>query len=450
MVKARINTNRIIDNLGGGLILRRATLEDIDELVAFNAQIHGDDEQDVERVAAWTRDLMEKPHPTFDIGDFTIIEETATGKIVSSLNLISQTWNYSGIKFGVGRPELVGTLPEYRNRGLVRAQFEVVHQWSAGRGELMQAITGIPYYYRQFGYEMGLNLGGGRTGFKSNVPLLKEGEQELYLIRPASEFDIEFIAQLYHFACHRYLVNCVRDENLWRYELNGKSSKNVNRMELCVIETSGGERVGFLAHPFNVWGTAMVAMAYEVMPGTSWSAVTPTVERYLFSTGQTYAARDNKQDRYDSFGFYLGDEHPVYQVLRNNLPNVQNPYSWYVRLPDLPEFLRHITPVLERRLSSSLLAGHSGVLMLTFYRTGLRMVFEKGKLTTVDPWKPDPQAHSGDAAFPDLTFLQLMLGYRSLDELKYAFADCWYASDEIYALLNSLFPKQSSDIWAIS
>jgi hypothetical protein len=36
------------------------------------------------------------------------------------MNLISQIWAYEGIPFGVGRPELVGTLPEYRNRGLVR------------------------------------------------------------------------------------------------------------------------------------------------------------------------------------------------------------------------------------------------------------------------------------------------------------------------------------------
>jgi hypothetical protein len=325
-----------------------------------------------------------------------------------------------------------------------------VHQWSAERGELMQAITGIPYYYRQFGYEMALTLGSGRAGFKPNLPLLKQGEREPYLIRPASESDIEFIAQLYHFACHRNLVNCVRDENLWRYELNGRSSKNVNRMELCVVETPEGERVGFLAHPFNVWGTVMVAIAYEVVPGVSWSAVTPTVARYLFTTGLAYAARDQKQDKFGSFGFYLGDEHPVYQVLHNNLPHIQKPYSWYLRLSDLPGFLRRIAPVLERRLSSSLLAGHSGALMFTFYRSGLRLVFEKGKMVTVEPWKPSPQGDSGNAAFPDLTFLQLLFGYRSLDELKYAFADCWYDSDEVYALLNSLFPKQSSDIWAIS
>ena len=41
-------------------------------------------------------------------------------------------------------PELVGTKKEYRRRGLVRQQFEVMHEWSAERGELVQIITGIP------------------------------------------------------------------------------------------------------------------------------------------------------------------------------------------------------------------------------------------------------------------------------------------------------------------
>src|SRR5215213_5710787 len=98
------------------------------------------------------RDLLTRPHATLKPDDFTIVEETSTGRIVSSLNLIPQTWMYEGTEFGVGRPELVGTLAEFRGRGLVRAQFDVVHQWSAARGHMVQGITGIPYYYRQFGY----------------------------------------------------------------------------------------------------------------------------------------------------------------------------------------------------------------------------------------------------------------------------------------------------------
>ncbi len=45
-------------------------------------------------------------------------------------------------------------------------QFEEVHKWSAERGHKVQVITGIPYYYRQFGYEMALDLTGRRIGFE--------------------------------------------------------------------------------------------------------------------------------------------------------------------------------------------------------------------------------------------------------------------------------------------
>jgi hypothetical protein len=68
----------------------------------------------------------------------------------------------------------------------------------------------------------------------------------------------------------------------------------------------------------------------------------------------------------------------------------------------------------------------------------------------VEPWKPVPEAHSGSAAFPGLTFLQLLFGYRSLDELNNAFADCVIDSPESHALLSFLFPKKPSDIWMIS
>ncbi len=84
-------------------------------------------------------------------------------KIVSSLNLIPQTWSYEGIEFGVGRPELVGTLPEFRGKGLVRAQFDEIHKWCIERNMPVQAITGIPYFYRQFGYEMALDLVGAQV-----------------------------------------------------------------------------------------------------------------------------------------------------------------------------------------------------------------------------------------------------------------------------------------------
>ncbi|MCK4975408.1 MAG: GNAT family N-acetyltransferase, partial [Anaerolineales bacterium] len=172
--------SNLLKDLGDGLVLRQATPDDAEALAEFNGKIHSDEgpDQPFEGVAVWTRDLLERPHPTFKPSDFTIVEDVSNGKIVSSLNLISQSWSYSGIEFGVGRSELVGTHPDYRGRGLVRFQYEVIHGWSAMRGEMVQAITGIPYFYRKFDYEMTLNLGGGRAGYLPDVPKLKQDEDE--------------------------------------------------------------------------------------------------------------------------------------------------------------------------------------------------------------------------------------------------------------------------------
>src|SRR5215210_5833985 len=162
-------------DLGGGLVLRRARREDAEAVAQFNARIHfssGDfDQREPHRgIAAGTRDLMSGDHPTCDASDFTVVEDPGTGFIVSSSCLIPQRFSYEGLEFDAGLPELVGTHPDYRRRGLIRDQFEVLHRWSEERGYLMQAIGGIPYYYRQFGYEMAVSMGAGRRIYAAEVP----------------------------------------------------------------------------------------------------------------------------------------------------------------------------------------------------------------------------------------------------------------------------------------
>ncbi|MBG7610467.1 MAG: hypothetical protein IZT55_06335 [Anaerolineae bacterium] len=62
-------------------------------------------------------DLTTRTHPTFDVSDFTIVENTKTTEIGSSMNSIPQIWSYEGIEFRVGRPELVGTSSLIATRG---------------------------------------------------------------------------------------------------------------------------------------------------------------------------------------------------------------------------------------------------------------------------------------------------------------------------------------------
>ena len=429
-----------IRRLKDGLILRRSNPADAEKLVKFNIEIHKD-----VRVGEWVNDLMSGRHPTFAVDDFTIVDNPATGEIISSMNLIDQTWTYAGIPFKVGRPELVGTLPAYRNRGLVRAQFEVIHEWSQQRGQILQAITGIPFYYRLFGYEMAMDLDGGRMAYASTLPKAKTDQPPAYRIRPAVEADIPFIAACYEQNCRRDLVACVWSEDLWRHELLEKSPQNSDRHDLRIIETLAGELTGFLALVPYLQGSAIDCHNFSLKAGASWWEVTPLVLRYLWETGQSMANIEGKTC--DTIGMKVHENHPVFQAAGRRLWLRHEAYAWYLRLPDLRGFMRLIAPVLEKRLSESVCPGFSGELKLDFYRDGLQMVFDKGRLIKVDGWQSTPEIPD-TAGFPGLSFLQLVFGRRDLDELKHAFPDCWFNED--YApVLQALFPRQNSDVLPI-
>ncbi|TAK11238.1 MAG: GNAT family N-acetyltransferase [Anaerolineae bacterium] len=450
MIPKTKTQDTLIEDLGDGLILRHATPADAETLGDFNSRVHSDDGWDNPEIFLyhWTHDSLTKPHPTLKPADFLIVEDTVKGRIASTMNLIPQTWTYAGIPFGVGRPELVATHPDYRNRGLVRKQFEIVHRWSAERGHLVQAITGIPWYYRQYGYEMAVELSGGRRCYASLIPVLKEGEEDPYRLRKATAADIPFLKDLYTRGTSRSLLACPRDEALWQLELGGRSPGA--SFHLSIMETPEGEPVGFTFGPDMMWGGALPIWWYEVAPGHNWQAVTNSALRGLKALGEQRLKEQESDKDFEQIYFVLGSQHPLFEVIPHRLPGYADPYAWYLRVPDLPAFLRHIGPALEARLAASYLPGYSGDLMLNFYRTGVRLIFEHGRLTTVDTWQPTTQ-NEGHVAFPDRTFIQMLFGYRGLDELEAAFPDCWVDRDspDHGVLARVLFPKSHSDLWAL-
>ena len=439
--------SNLIAMLDDGLTLRRATPADADALVAFHAWIQRENDaaEPSPSVAAWVRDLMSIPHPTFSPADFTIVE-TTTGEIVSSQCLISQTWSFGGIPVGVGRIELVSTHPDFRRRGLVRRQMDVVHEWSAARGELLQGITGIPHFYRQFGYEMALDLGGGRSLYWAQIPDLGPDETEPYRIRPATAADLPLIASLDEQGRGRWLVAAVRDADHWAYELAGSPDPRYG-YQLAMVIDGAGTPIGSLVHYGEISGGRFVVIACELAAGHSWLAVMPSLLRGLRARGDAIAEAHSSGPVRDLY-FSVGGDHPLYEVLPERQTRVNRPYAWYLRVPDLPAFLRHIAPVLEERLSASAACGHTGELLLNFYTGGLRLELADGRLTAIEGWEP-PDPDSGGASFPGLTVLQLVFGYRSLSELMYAFPDCLVENDAARVILNALFPKLPSRVFAI-
>ena len=437
--------------LDDGLSLRHATPADQEALARFQVEAHrrADAPEASAYLATYTRDLFTRPHPLIGVDDFLVITETASDEIVASVQLFRQTWHYAGIPLPVGQIEMVGTSAPYRRRGLARRLIHEAQAISTAQGDLVQVIGGNPHFYRQFGYEYALCAGDGRGSYRVH-PLpapLPADDLPAFRVRPATLDDLPFLAYADAEAARRNLIYCPRQDALWRYELLGRSPENRFHCQLRVIETVTGEAAGYFAYRWSVGEPWLVVVAYEVVSPHAWLAVTPWLLDYLHALGQQATSPDKSAQSTDYGGcwLWLGTEHPAYQAIASRLTRTGQPTILYVRVPDVAALLRHIAPVLEQRLPGSVAANYSGELTLSFYGDGVCLRFVAGRLTDVVPWRPADQA--ADAAFPGLTFLPLLFGYRTLAQQEEAYPDCYAASDQARALLTALFPLHPSRIW---
>ncbi|GAB4451935.1 MAG: hypothetical protein Kow00120_22170 [Anaerolineae bacterium] len=426
-------------SLGDNLVLRRAeTEEDIERIIALDNLVIQEGEPGVD-VSVWVRLMTRGDHPTTTRRDFYLVEDTRKDLFVSSLCLIPQTWTYDGIPFGAGRPEIVMTLPEYRRRGLVRRQFEALHDDCAARGLLVQGIAGIPFYYRLFDYEYALSLHAGCDLYFDAIPERKADGAEPYPFRLADEADLPQLMALAGAYGSDKLVTCVRDETIWRHVLNEPAHADSTRYYM-LTDGEGGPVVGYFGMLDELWFGRPALREFALVERVPYAAVVPSLLRAL---RQLCAAR---WPEIREIQIELGDDHPAYPMLATlGARQRAFPYAWYIRVPDVAGFIRHVAPALEARLAASAMAGYSGELKLHFYqKPGVRIRFESGCLAQVEA--TDPTDQEAQAAFPPLVFLKMLFGYRTYDELKHVFPDVSALPDARF-LLDALFPRRPS--WVV-
>jgi len=435
-------------DLGGGLVLRWSTAADTEPLNAMYAEAFRREKSAPQLPTAgrWVRDMTSGHHPLIGPGDFALVEDTDRGRVVSATCLMNQVWEYEGVALPVGRPEIVATEWEYRERGLVRAIFELIHARSAARGHLALGITGIPYYYRQFGYEYALDLDGHRFLPFAAIAKLKDGEPEPYTLRAATLDDLPQVMALYDRERARGPVSTRLDEAYWRWIMAEQDPEGAEGWLTQLIVDAAGRSVGYLLRARRRWGDAVRVPAMWVEPNVPLVRVLPSALRALrdqAETMPTFMRPDTPPASKIAFG--LERDHPVYEALGAQA-SVDPPYAWYVRVPDLPALLRRVAPALDRRLAGSPAAGYTGELRIDFYRGGLRLAFEQGHLAVAEHWngRAERWGARAQAGFPPLVFLQLLFGRRSLAELRYALPDAWTDGEEPRVLLEALFPARPS------
>lgn len=444
-------------DLGDGLILRwsaPADLEKVGQLLGTAFRNSADDPLNI-RMADHPHIGARPDFPWRGETAWAIVEDTSKPDcpVVACTTLWRHQWSYAGIPIPVGRPEFVAADPAYRNRGLVRKVFHLIHERSAAEGHLVQAITGIPYFYRQFGYEYVLDLGGFRVALLQAIPEKKGEDPEPYALRPAAFDDIPHLQALYSQGRNHSLLWHEASETYWRFLIAYWQDPAILErdittlgfgLRLMMIVDEKGAVCGYVAVGARRGGRDLYVRDLYLYPQISLPAALPVLLRILREHGATVPVMKPDTPPFSEILFNFGRSHPIYDLLGEDIAaRYDTPYAWYIRIPDVPAFLQRITPVLEQRLAASPFSTYTGELKLDFYRGGLRLAFEDGKITTIETWRPPTYGDHANAGCPPLVFLQLLLSYRSLADLKVSYPDVW-SNKESTLLLNTLFPTQPS------
>jgi GNAT superfamily N-acetyltransferase len=440
-------------DLGDGLMLRWSRPEDVEKVASLYANVFRPSQEAPPNwhMPHWTRAMFSGRHPHIGPRDFAVVEDTTTGAIVASTCLLRYTFEFEGIPVPFGRPEVVATQPEYRKRGFIRAIFELIHAKSEARGDLVQGITGIANYYRQFGYEYALPFGTALTLSFSAIPALKADATESYTLRKATHPDIPLLLHLWEREQLGSAITTPLSAEYYRWSMEA-IPEALERWIPYLIVDSSDRAVGCLRLWPGRWGPEITVSGLSLEEGVPLVAVVPSVLRGVRALAELTVPVRPETPPADSVRFFqLSHQHALKGVLDEIVPvRVTYPFSgypdlWYIRVPDVPRFISHVAPVLERRLAASEQAGYTGELTLNFYRSGLRLEFAEGKLTAAEDWQR-PLWGSAKMGCPPLVFLQLLFSYRSLHELCSMQPDVWAEGIDAAPVLDALFPKLPSSL----
>lgn len=413
-------------DLGDGLVMRHAECAaDLERIAECGRRAFGEDE-----LYTVCHDLYTK-HPRMRWEDILYVEDTRTGLPVSMISLIPLQWHYGDVLLKVAELGPVGTVPEYRRRGLIRAQMKVFERKLQDEGYDLGAIEGIPYFYRQFGYEYAIPLNQGWRLIPDDIPDLPAGAVESAAIRRMTPADLPQVSALYETATRGLCLRAARDEAIWRFP-EELSSGYPDRLTSHVLERD--ERiVGYLRIRDKPDNGLPVREAITFTYDDSLAAL-------RFAKG---LAREQGQARIAINGT---PSQPIIKTASYLGARANKPYAWQVRIPHRVPFLQRIAPVLERRLAESMLAGLTQTLHLNFYEEAVELEFARGRLVEV---RSVGRSDRGEIRLPPYPAVRLLLGYHSREEIS-AYRPDLGVRASLQPVVDALFPKVESYIyWSV-
>jgi predicted N-acetyltransferase YhbS len=393
--------------LPGGLVLRTAQPADLDQIAALLTERGDAADADDHRL------IVDDP----DAGWESCAVVVDGDRIVSTATLLDETLVLGGLPIPAGQVELVATDRAYEGRGLARALMGWAHERSERRGQLVQVMIGIPYFYRLFGYQYSIVLPQARA--VRTVPPLSDG----HAVRRAGPDDIAAMTNLQDATQRAYDLNMPHSPACWRWLVARDGST-----QLLVERDGVAVATGRLTPPDD--GDVVLGEVAAIDPAGAYALLAHAA---ALTGGGDLAVRERP-------GCVGGDA-----LDRFLAPPPRQAERYYTRIPDAASLLDHLRPVLSARLAASDLAEKSGEAIVSFFHQHVRLPYAKGIVGEVETRgrMQAPGTVGGAGVAPDMVG-PLLFGPYGIGGLAERHADVYPGRND--DLMRTLFPPVHADL----
>ncbi|TKJ22939.1 MAG: hypothetical protein CEE42_12515 [Promethearchaeota archaeon Loki_b31] len=389
--------------------------EDFIKILELNVAVHG------EEIKEYIKRIY-KEHPKKKDILWFYIEDNSTGQIISSLTLLPLKWKFEGKILPVCEMGFVGTLKEYRGKGLIDKLNEFYERVMMERGYLLSCLRGIPYYYRRFGYEFVLSLDERFSLSPNQIPSMELSHID---IRKAMRKDIDYIENQYNSNSNNYLISNSFDTESFYFKFMNDSFDD-SKLSAYIVEENGKPEGYFLI------GMSFDNEVYTIITSQLSSPQMIKLLQHLNENSKNEKDLILNVAEFSEFGKYLF-----------SMGKLQSNYGWQIKIPDLKRFFESIKVVLENRIEKSKFNNLSKTVIISNYKQSIELIFTKGKIEDIKIESGYPDAEKCDVRIPGAMLLKLLLGDRTVDEINYIVKDA-RINPSSKKLIEILFPKVNS------
>ncbi len=414
--------------LDDGLIMKSvSSIEDVEKLVLFTKLIHGE-----ENDARLIKTLILE-HPYSKPNYFLFIENEKDNTIVSSLCLIPWIWRYKEVEIRTGEMGFVGTLKEYRNKGLIRLLNKRFVELLIRDEFLMSHIQGIAFFYKQFGYEYAIPLEG---GFRIDPHYVEEtlvGNSQKIKFRKATKMDIPILEIIYEKSALKFDITSIREEQIWNFLL-GPAMSCDSTMEIWNILDENDNITGYFRITQVGFGEGLIL--------TEVSNLTYVIAQAVLKKLKDLCKEYNKP----FIRLNIHQNTTLTKVALNLGAINLGHYAWQIKIIDLKKFIEKMSNILEKRIKSSAFKNLTEKIVINLYRVAIELNFIDGKIKNID--LVQFSRNDGFLRIPPNLFIPLVLGYYSREDLVHHHHDFLYNKKNEH-LIDVMFPKVDSFIYTI-